>query len=522
MRHPSPGLAARVALAVLVALLVAPPLVRDARAQETPRAGGVLKVATIGEPPTLDIAMSTATSVYETMWHASESLFTYDRNFAPIPMLAEGYTVADKGLRYTIALRRGVKFHNGKEMTSADVVPSLKRWARLASVGRVLAKNIEAIEARDAYTVLIHLKQPSGSLIFGLSEPHASVYPREVIEAAGEGPLKEFIGTGPYRFVEHKPDRHIKFVRFNDYAARSELPNGFGGKKTAYFDEILFIPVPDTAVRLAGVETGEYHHAMFVKQDAYERIKALPQIESRIVKPRGWAVAVLNHKAGVMTSKKIRQALQAALDMEPIAVAGFGFKDFYRLDPGLFFPEQPWHSTVGAALYNQKDTSKARRLLAEAGYGKQPVRWMATKEYEFMYKNALVAKQQMEEAGFVVDLQVVDWATQNARQEKPELWDVFSTGFVFSADPALHVALRCTFAGWWCNEEKERLMADLRGENDPKKRKAIIERVQALYYEDVGTVKIADYFTLDAARREVRGPFRTAPRMYFWNSWLAR
>jgi peptide/nickel transport system substrate-binding protein len=509
-----------IAAAVLtLSLLVA---AAPARAEETPRMGGVLKVATIGEPPTLDIAMSTATQVYEVMWHASESLFTYDRNFSPIPMLAEGVTVTDKGLRYTITLRRGVKFHNGKEMTAADVVPSLKRWGRLSSVGQTLWKNVEAIEARDPFTVVIALKQPSGSFLFGLSEPHASIYPREVIEAAGEGGLKEFIGTGPYRFVEHRPDRHIKFVRFNDYAARPEPPNGFGGRKTAYFDEILFIPVPDTAVRLAGVETGEYHHAMFVKQDAFERMKTLPQLEPRIVKPRGFAVAVLNHKAGLMATKKLRQAVQAALDMEPIAAAGFGFKDFYRLDPGLFFPEQPWHSTAAAALYNQKDRDKARRLLTEAGYAKQPLRWMTNSEYEFMYKNALVAKQQLEAAGFVVDLQVMDWATQNARQQKPELWDVFSTGFVFSADPALHVALRCTFPGWWCNEEKERLMGDLRGEADSKKRKAIIERLQALYYEDVGSVKVADYFTLDAARRELRGPFRTAPRMYFWNSWLAR
>jgi peptide/nickel transport system substrate-binding protein len=506
-------------LAALLTLLAAMPAVH---AQETPRMGGVLKVATIGEPPTLDIAMSTATQVYEIMWHASEPLFTHDASWNPIPMLAEGYTVADKGLRYTITLRKGVKFHNGKEMTSADVVPSLKRWSTLATVGKQLARHIEAIEAKDPYTVQIHLKSPTGSLLFGLAEPHASIYPKETLEAAGDGTLKDFIGTGPYRFVEHKSDRHIKFVRFKDYSARSEPPNGFGGKKTAYFDEILFLPVSDTAVRLAGVETGEYHHAMFVKQDAYERIKSLPQMESRIVKPRGWAVAVLNHKAGLMTNKKIRQAVQAALDMEPIAVAGFGFKEFYRLDPGLFFPEQPWHSNVGANLYNQKDKAKAQRLLQEAGYARQPVRWMATKEYEFMYKNALVAKQQLEQAGLVVDLQVVDWATQNQRQEKAELWDVFSTGFVFAADPALHVALRCTFAGWWCNEEKERLMGDLRAENDPKKRKAIIDRLQAIYYEDVGTVKIADYFTLDAARRELRGPFRTAPRMYFWNSWLAR
>src|SRR5882672_1037256 len=84
----------------LISLLVLS--VSVAHAQETPRMGGVLKVAAIGEPPTLDIAMSTATQVYEIMWHASESLFTYDRSFSPIPMLAEGYTVGDKGLRYTI------------------------------------------------------------------------------------------------------------------------------------------------------------------------------------------------------------------------------------------------------------------------------------------------------------------------------------------------------------------------------------------------------------------------------------
>ncbi len=506
----------------LVALLLALVATPHARAEETPRMGGVLKVAVIGEPPTLDIPMSTATLVYEIMWHANEGLFTFDRAFTPIPLLAESDTVSDRGLVHTIALRMGVGFHNGKELTSADVVASLKRWGAVNSIGKLLWKSVETIDAKGPYTVVIGLRQPSASLVYGLAEPHAAIYPKDVIDAAGTGQLKEFIGTGPYRFVEHRPDRYIKFVRFKEYAARSEPANGFGGKRTAYVDEILFIPVPDTAVRLAGVESGEYHHAMFIKQDAYERIRSLPFLEPRIVKPRGWGVGVLNHKAGVMTNKKIRQALQAALDMEPIMVAGFGHRDFYRLDPGLFFPEQPWHSTAGAALYNQHDKDKARRLLKEAGYAGQPVRWVTTQEYEFMYKNALAAKQQMEEVGFTVDLQVVDWATLNTRTEKPELWDVFSTGFVFNADPANHVALRCTFPGWWCNEDKERLMVDLRQETDPKKRKAIVDRLQAIYYEDVGSVKLGDYFTLDVARRDLRGPFRTAPRMYFWNSWLAR
>ena len=70
------------------------------------------------------------------MWHVNESLFTYDKGFNPVPLLAESHAVTDKGLRHTITLRKGVKFHNGKEMTSVDVVPSLRRWGRVASIGR--------------------------------------------------------------------------------------------------------------------------------------------------------------------------------------------------------------------------------------------------------------------------------------------------------------------------------------------------------------------------------------------------
>src|SRR4026208_1224090 len=95
------------------------PLVLPVAAQETPRMGGVLKVAAIGEPPTLDIPSSTATLVYEIMWHVNEGLFTYDKGFNPVPMLAESHPVSDKGLRHTITPRTGVKVHNGTEETSA-------------------------------------------------------------------------------------------------------------------------------------------------------------------------------------------------------------------------------------------------------------------------------------------------------------------------------------------------------------------------------------------------------------------
>jgi peptide/nickel transport system substrate-binding protein len=514
----------RVLLAVALSLCAVTTSSAFAQAQETPRTGGVLKAAMIGEPPSLDLHWTTAVITQQISWHVFETLYTYDRNFTPIPLLAEGHTVTDGGRRYTITLRKGVRFHNGKEMTSADVVPSLNRWGKISTPGKALWKNVEAVEAKDPHTVAIHLKEPSGSLLFGLGRPNAgaAIYPKDVVAAAGDGQIKDNIGTGPYRFVEHKPDRHIKLARFKDYAARSDAPEGYGGKRTAYADEILFIPVPDVAVRLAGVETGEYHFAQQIKPDQYERIKGLAAVEARIVKPYGWITAVPNHKEGLMANKKIRQAFLAVLDMEPIMGAAMGNKDFYRLDGAAFFPEQAhWYSTAGVAGFNQRDKDKARRLLKEAGYAGQPVRWITTKEYDWMYKTALVSKQQLEEVGFKIDLQVLDWATLVQRRNKPELFDVFSTGFTFTADPALATALQCGWPGSWCHEEKDRLLQDLARESDAKKRKALIDRIQTIFYDDVGRIKFGDYFLLDVTRKELRG-FRSTPELYFWNVWLAK
>ena len=207
-----------------------------------------------------------------------------------------------------------------------------------------------------------------------------------------------------------------------------------------------------------------------------------------------------------MANQKVRQAFQAVLDMEPIMSAGIGNKAFYRLDGALFYPEQGlFHSQAGATGYNQKNKAKARQLLKEAGYTGQPVRWITTKEYEWMYNTALMASQQMEDVGFKVDLQVLDWATLVQRRNKPELFDIFSTGFTLNPDPAIATSIQCNWPGWWCLEEKDKLLAEMARETDPKKRRAIIEKVQALFYEDVGRIKFGDYFD---PRRDAQGSAR--------------
>ena len=495
--------------------------VQPIAAQESPRPGGILKAAMIGEAPTLDTHTTTATIAYQIAWHIFETLYTYDKQFMPIPHLADGHMVADGGRRYTITLRKGVKFHNGKELTAADAVASITRWGRLHTTGKTVFKTIEAVEAKDPYTIVIHLKEPSGSLLYALATPNLAIHQKSVVDAAGDQPIKEYVGTGPFRFVEHKPDRHVRLARFKEYVARTDAPDGLGGKRTAWVDEIRFMPVPDVAVRIAGVESGEYHLAQSPKPDQYDRLKANPKLDLTIVKPGAWIVAAPNHKQGAMTNRKLRQALQAVLDMEPVMMAALGHKAFFRIDGALYFPEQGvFHTQTGVSGYNLKNKERARALLKDAGYTGTPIRWITTKEYDYMYNSAVVAKQQMEDVGFKVDLQVLDWATVVQRRNKPELWDVFTTGITFSPDPALSANLQCNWPGWWCHEEKERLLGELIRESDPKKRRALIERIQAVFYEDVGRIKMGDFFALYATR-DLKG-FQNGQYLHLWDVWLTK
>jgi peptide/nickel transport system substrate-binding protein len=510
----------KVTLALAVSLLLVAPAV----AQEQPRMGGIAKIAMIGEPPSLDPHTTTAVITQQIMWHVFETLYTYDRHYNPIPLLVDRHTVADSGRTYTFELRRGVKFHNGRDMTADDVVVSLQRWGRLSTPGKAVWKTIEGIEAKGPSTVVMYLKEPSAVLLMGLTRPNngAFVYPKEVIAAAGDQAIRDNIGTGPYRFVEHKPDRHIKLVRFKEYAARGDAPNFYGGKRVAYLDELHFIPVPDVAVRVAGVQSGEYHFGQQIKQDQYERLKSIPSLEMGIIKPSAWSTAVVNHKQGLMTDKRLRQALQAALDMEPIMAAAFGDKAFYRVDPGLMHQEQPqWHSKAGGELYNQRNPEKAKKLLKDAGYTATPIRWITTKEYDYMYKHALVAKQQLEAVGFKVDLQVVDWATLVQRRNKPELFDVFSTAITFNPEPGLNTGVQCNWPGWWCMEDKEKWLDSVQRETDPRKRRAMWDKVQQLFYEDVGRIKFGDWFGFQVNTKHLRGVLHTNEQPFF-NVWLAK
>jgi peptide/nickel transport system substrate-binding protein len=202
-------------------------------------------------------------------------------------------------------------------------------------------------------------------------------------------------------------------------------------------DEIRWVPVPEVATRVAQMETGELDFADDLNLDAFDRLKKNAAVRPIVSKPYYWLVAVFNKKEGLMTNQKLRQAWQAAIDIEPI------MKTWRAARPssiGWTIASPPSRSPPGTPNltglpWNERNKDKAKRLLQEAGYKKEPIRFMTTQEYKWMYDFALLTKQQLEDVGFNIDLQVVDWATLVKRRNNSKEYDAFTTGMGAFYDP---------------------------------------------------------------------------------------
>jgi peptide/nickel transport system substrate-binding protein len=485
-----------------------------------PKKGGTLKWAIIGEPPALDPVFTTATVTANVGWHMYEGLFTRDSKNGPKMDLLEKYEPSTDGKEVTMTVRKGVLFHNDKELTSADVEASLKRYIDIQASGKLVFASLDKMEVVDKYAVKVTFKEPrTGILPVFLSRIAAAIMPAEDVAKYGKDKNTNPIGTGPYKFVEHQPDRMVRLQRFDKYVAREDPADGPAGKKVAYIDEIQYLPVPEESVRADGVGTGEYHFGDSLAPDSYARVNGVPGVEADIGKPYYWAVAHMNKKEGLFTNVKLRQAVLAAIQVDPIAAAAFGVPEFYRIDPGIAAPETPWFTDEGKELFNKPSPDKAKALLAEANYDGTPIRWMSTKEYFYNYNAGVVFKQQLEAVGFKVDLQVMDWATLVKRRSDSKEYDIFVTAHESYAHPVLQPFMGDIWPGWWTLPAKNEVAAKIMAETDQAKQLDLIKQLQKIFYEDVPAVKYGEYFVLRARSSKVKGTLNPSDP-YFWNAWI--
>ena len=493
-------------------------------AQEGQR-GGDLKVALLGELQTMDMPFTTANIVGSVIWSIFEPLFTYNDQFELIPMLAESHQVSEDKLTHTIALRQGVLFHNGQEMTSNDVVSSIQRWGRVSGFASNLMAATNEVVGVDEYTVEFRLNKPYGTLPHALAQNNGGcpIYPQAINEAAGDEQISEFVGTGPYRLVERQADRFIRLERFEEYSALSGESAGYGGHKYAYADTIEFIPVPDEAARVSGLQAGDYHYLQFVSPDQFGRMQGDSAIlVEKMALPDYLKMATLNWLSPTTGNEMVRQAIQARLDCESILIAGLG-QDFYRLDPGLMFQETVWHLTVGQENYNRNDPETARQLLAESGYDGTPLTLLCNREDQVDFNMGAATRQQLEEVGFTIDFQALDWATVLDRANTADQWDIWVVGYGFKPDPTQVPAFRmCTPNGGWCDDESAQLMDQLSTEADLEVRLATFEAIQQNFYAQAPLVKLGDSYGIQARAANLQGQMlHTALGITFWNMWFA-
>jgi len=494
-----------------------------ALAASAQRRGGTLKIAEIGEPLTLDTVATTADLTSTITLGIFEELFTFDANWRVQPSLVSAYAVSKDGLTYTFTLRKGVPFHTGGELTAADVVSSLNRWGKMSPRGVAVYRAVDSVSAGAPDTVIMKMKTPFAPLLAFLALPNgaAAIMPKEIADGAGANPLKQFVGTGPYKFVEWAPDRYVHVARFDQYAARSEPSSGYAGRKDALADDVFYYPVSQVATRIAGVQSGDYQIADQVNQDAYAQLKTDPRVDVAVVQPGAYLVFVFNTKQGIMNNLKLRQAVLVALDMQPIMQATFGNPALYSLDPSLYPKGTPWYTTAGSEWYNVHNVDRSKQLAKEAGYSGQTIRWLSTQEYDYMFKSTVVASNQLQHAGFTVDLRIMDWASVLDHRAKPADWDMFVTGGGFVPDPALQNVFTGAYPGWWDVPDKNQLFAAFNAEPDQGKRVQLWAKLHQLWYSEAPVVRPGVFYSLVLARKGLPG-FQPANWIIPWNVEAAR
>jgi len=492
---------------------IAPPAIAD----------GMLRYATVGEPPSLDQHVLTSDLATTIAHHMFEGLYTFNAANAPVNLLATGDSLSEDGKTITIGLRDDVKFHNGQSMTSADVVASMQRWGEFGSRGGLLFGNVDSVEASGEYEITIKMSAPFGPWknLLAFINGGPAIYPASVMEGATKEPIapEQYIGTGPYKFSEWQPNRHVELVRFDDYVSPPGEADGYGGARNAEFDTLRFIPVPDVGTRVAGLQAGDYDYAESIPGDLYADLDADANVKTILNGGPIFGLVFMNSKEGPLKENfALRRAIQTAINKTPALQVAIGPEGLWRAN-GSFLPEgNVWFSDSGADNFSKGDAEASKTMAAEAGYSGDPIKFMVSTNYAFHYDKAIVYTKQLAQAGFNIDLQVYDWATLIEKRAQPDQWDLFFTHHGFVPDPILISVMNDSYPGWWTTEEKAALKDKFTASSDPAERQAIWAEIQALIYEQVPTMKTGDVYTYNIASPKLTGlGDATLIWPHFWN-----
>src|SRR6202795_1790704 len=205
--------------------------------------------------------MTTAYIVRDFGYMIFDTLAAEDANFKIQPQMAE-WKVSDDKLTYTFTLRDGLKWHDGTPVTAEDCAASLKRWGKSDSMGQKLMDFTASIEATDAHTITLKLKEPYGLVLESIGKPSSYVpfmMPKRMAETPAGQQMKEQIGSGPFKFVaaEFQPGVKAVYEKNNDYVPRKEPASWTSGGKVVKVDRVEWITMADAQTAANALQSGD-------------------------------------------------------------------------------------------------------------------------------------------------------------------------------------------------------------------------------------------------------------------------
>ncbi len=415
-----------------------------ARAQGTPRRGGTLVVAADTQPRNLNPAIVASNGVFFVASKVIEPLaeMSYDGS-GLAPRLATEWSAAADGRSITFKLRPGVLWHDGKPFSSADVAFSaMQVWKKAQNLGRVLFNDLEAVDTPDGGTAIFRFSQPTPfQLIRNALPAVTAVLPKHLYEGAdvNTNPANtKLIGTGPFRFVEHKPGEYYRLAKNPAYWDRDK----------PYLDGIVYRVLPDAGAIAAAIEADQIQLAAF-SAIALGELPRLAKVKGVQIVNKGYEgityqlTVEINHRRKELADARVRRAIAHAIDKEFVVKTIFSGYANAASGPIPKF-DKVFH--VADLAVPNFDVARANALLDEAGYPRQggtrfKLRLLPAPWFEQTRQMGDYLRQALRVVGIDVELVSNDAAGHTRAVYTDHAFDLAIGSPVYRNDPAISTTI---------------------------------------------------------------------------------
>ncbi|HEY0328592.1 MAG TPA: ABC transporter substrate-binding protein, partial [Rhodopseudomonas sp.] len=460
----------------------------------------------------IDPGLTTAYITRDHGYMVYDTLLAMDANFKVQPQMAD-WKVSDDKLTYTFTLRDGLKWHDGAPVTAEDCVASLRRWGSADGMGQKLMDFTASLEATDAKTITLKLKEPYGLVLESIGKPSSLVpfmMPKRIAETPAGKAISEQIGSGPFKFVaaEFQPGVKAVYVKNTDYVPRAEPPSWTSGGKVVKVDRVEWITMPDAQTAANALQSGDIDLLERPSFDLVPVLQADKDLTSGVLNGLGFqTMGRMNFLYPPFDNVKIRHAALIAMNQKDVLDALVGNPQFYKICGAFFGCGTPLATDIGAdTLLKGGDLAEAKKLLAEAGYDGTPVVILAPTDVVSLKPQPIVAAQLLRQAGFQVTVQSMDWQTENAvfASQKPPKdggWNLFFTnwGIADIMNPIASVPLngkgrKGGWAGWPEDAQMETLRDAFARAGSSDEQKKIAAQIQLRAFDQTTYIPLGQFF----------------------------